>query len=188
MSPTAIRQLLKQERFVEVVYFGALQLVSCPSAELHLDLGLACCAAIKPIAQFERDLASENETNQSYLGRLMVGRGTRLVNEGLHHLLQATRLDSQIRFPPSLEPITIKVLRDLEDYLGQEFKGFSTSELDYSLRSAGLAAFVLLTRLQELSPESSGVSSDFRIQAADEILAKVSSSSLKQASFYNILP
>lgn len=186
-----IRHLIELERFVEVLYFGALELALNPTSELHLYLGLACCASIKPIAQIERELAPDkidtSDRQEAYLGRLTVGRSTTLVNEGLHHLLQATHLEPEIQFPSSFEPITLRILQDLQDYLGQEFRGFTISGLNYSLKTAGLATLVLLARLQGLAPDKAGVSSDIRIQIADELLSELSSSKIKLASFYKLI-
>jgi hypothetical protein len=46
-----IRYLVENERYVEALYFGALEIDRTPSAALHLDLGLACCGAIHPVSE-----------------------------------------------------------------------------------------------------------------------------------------
>ena len=180
MFKHSIRRLVEEKRFVEALYFGSVELASNPTAELHLDLGLACCAAIKPIAEVERNLALEQAGNEPQANwnteGLIVGRDTGLVNEGLHHLLQATHLNPQIRFPTSLEPITIEVIQDLHDYLRQEFHGFRSFKLGYSLGTAALAAVVLLYRLQAQAQEKIEFLSATRLKVADELLAKLSSS------------
>jgi hypothetical protein len=110
-----------------------------------------------------------------------------LVNEGLHHLLRAISIDPAARYPVSLEPVTTRVLHDLHDYLGQEFRGWNVPDLKYSLSSAGLAAFYLLARVQGLALNKTGMLSELRVGIAEELIAQLSASDEEQAAFYKVL-
>jgi hypothetical protein len=186
-----VEKLIENKRFVEALYFGVIDLASNPTSELHLYLGIACCATIKPIAEIERYLALESTAQEEQsvvsINGLSVTRDTLLVNEGLHHLLQAKQLNPQVVLPASLKPITTLVIQDLQDYLRQEFHGFFASHLDYTLLRAALAAVVLLCELQGDDPEKITKLPTNRIEAARELLAKLSSTEGSQAAFYKIL-
>ena len=192
MFDYSIRELIEEKRFVEALYFGIINLTSNPTSELHLYLGIACCATIRSIASLECYLERNPDTRQKpecYLNisGLSVNRGTLLVNEGLHHLLQAKELNPQIVIPPSLQKNTKLVIQDLEDYLRQEFKDFVVSELDYSLLEAALASIVLICELQGDEPEKSTKLSTTQIEKARELLKRLSSIKRTQANFYQIL-
>jgi hypothetical protein len=190
MSHPPIEKLVENQRFVEALYFGAIDLASSPTSELHLYLGIACCATIKPIAEIENYLALEStdqyDQSVASINGLSVTRDTLLVNEGLHHLLQAKQLNPQVVLPTSLKPITKLVIQDLQDYLRQEFHGFLASQLDYTLLRAALAAIVLICELQGDDPEKITNLSTTRIEAARELIAKLSSTERSQAAFYNL--
>jgi hypothetical protein len=185
-----IKKLIENKRFVEALYFGAIDLVSNPTSELHLFLGIACCATVKPIAEIERYLSLEttDQDNQFAVNihGLGVTRDTLLVNEGLHHFLQAKQLNPQVMFPDSIKPITTLVIQDLQDYLRQEFHGFFVSQLDYTLLKAALAAVVLICDLQGDDPEKITKLSITRIETARELIAKLSSIPRNTAAFYEI--
>ena len=188
----SIRELIEEQRFVEALYFGLIDLKSNPTSELHLYLGIACCATIKSIAELERFLALEpdaahNSQFAANLNGLIVTRGTRLVNEGLHHLLQAKELNPQVGIPPSLKKITKLVINNLQDYLRQEFHGFLSSKLDYSIIMATFASIVLICELQGDEPEKSSKLSTIRIEAARELIKRLSSIKRTQANLYQIL-
>ena len=188
----SIRRLVEEQRFIEALYFGVIDLLSDPTSELHLYLGIACCATIEPIAELERFLALEPNTTPNHqfpdnINGLIVTGDTLLVNEGLHHLLQAKELNPQIVIPTSLKKITKLVIQNLQDYLRQEFKDFVVSELDYSLLEAALASIVLICELQGDEPEKSTKLSTTQIEKARELLKRLSSIKRTQANFYQIL-
>ena len=192
MSNYPIGRLIEENGFVEALYFGIINLTSNPTSELHLYLGIACCATIRSVASLECYLERNPDAHQKpecYLNisGLSVNRGTLLVNEGLHHLLQAKELNPQIVIPPSLQKSTKLVKQDLEDYLRQEFKDFVVSELDYSLLEAALASIVLICELQGDEPEKSTKLSTTQIENARELLKRLSSIKRNQANFYQIL-
>jgi hypothetical protein len=85
-----------------------------------------------------------------YTPGLLVGRGTRLVNEGLMHLLKAMDEDPSIRLPESLNASVREVITDLQDYVHQDFKAFPVPDLAYSLKSVGYAAILVLCRLAQV--------------------------------------
>ncbi|HLP87529.1 MAG TPA: hypothetical protein VK184_02845 [Nostocaceae cyanobacterium] len=187
-----IQELVENQRFIEALYFGVMEQQSNPSSELHLNLGISCCATIKPIADIERylkDRTSYEETS-SFVNPVVdveglgVVRSTMLVNEGLHHFLQAKRLNPQIQVPDSLKPITITIIQDLQDYLRQEFQGYSTSLLEYKLRIAGLAATVLLCELQGDNPKEKIKLYQNAIDSAYELISKLFATDNKQSFFY----
>jgi hypothetical protein len=186
-----IEKLIENKRFVEALYFGAIDLASNPTSELHLYLGIACCATVKPIAEIERYLALDttDQDDQSVINihGLSVTRDTLLVNEGLHHLLQAKQLNPQVIFPDSIKPIISLVIQDLQDYLRQEFHGFSASHLDYTLLKAALAAIVLICEIQGDDPQTITNLSTTRIETARELIAKLSSTPRNTAAFYEII-
>lgn len=186
-----IEKLVENKRFVEAMYFGTIDLASNPTSEVHLYLGISCCATIKPIAELERYLASELTTQEDStvvsVNGLNVNRNTLVVNEGLHHLLRAKQLNSQSIIPASLRSITTLIIQDLQDYLRQEFHGFSVSSLEYTLSQAASAAVVLLCELQRDDPEIVTKLTTARIKAARELIAKLSSQEGSQAVFYNML-
>lgn len=187
-----IEKLIENKRFVEALYFGVIELASNPTSELHLYLGIACCATIKPIAEIERYLALESTVQDDQpivnINGLTVTRDTLLVNEGLHYLLRAKQLNPQVVLPSSLKPITTLVIQDLQDYLRQEFHGFFVSQLDYTLLKAALAAVVLICELQGDEPEKITNLPSTRIEAARELIAKLSSTERSQAAFYTVTP
>ena len=188
----SIRELIEEQRFIEALYFGLIDLKSNPTSELHLYLGIACCATIKPIAELQRFFVLELDSAlkaQSYfeISGLGANRTTLLVNEGLHHLLQAKELNPQVVIPPSLTKITRLVINNLQDYLRQEFKDFFVSDLDYSLIMATFASIVLICELQGDEPEKSSKLSTIRIEAAHELIKRLSSIKRTQADFYQIL-
>jgi hypothetical protein len=191
MSHPPIEKLVENKRFVEALYFGAIDLASSPTSELHLYLGIACCATIKPIAEIERYLSLEttDQDNQFAVNihGLCVTRDTLFVNEGLHHFLQAKQLNPQVMFPESIRPITTLVIQDLQDYLRQEFHGFFASQLDYTLLKAALAAVVLICDLQGDDPEKITKLSTARIETSRELIAKLSSIPRNTAAFYGII-
>jgi hypothetical protein len=186
-----LEKLIESKRFVEAMYFGAIDLASNPTSELHLYLGIACCATIKSIAELERYLALESTTQEDSsvvsVNGLSVSRNTLLVNEGLHHLLQAKQLNPHVMIPASLKPVTVLIIQYLQDYLHQEFHGFSVSSLDYTLSQAALGAIVLLCKLQGYEPEEITKLTTTRIEAAHELIAKLSSQERRQAVFYKML-
>ena len=183
----SIRELIEEQRFIEALYFGLIDLKSNPTSELHLYLGITCCATIKPIAELQRFFALELDSAlkaQSYfeISGLVINRTTRLVNEGLHHLLQAKELNPQVGIPPSLKKITRLVINNLQDYLRQEFHG-----IDYKLFGAALASIVLICELQGDEPEKSTKLSTTQIESASKLIKQLSSITRTQANFYQIL-
>jgi hypothetical protein len=186
MFQISIEQLIKRERFIEAIYFGALDLAVHPSSELHLFLGVACCASIRSIAETERFLALEQSevNNSASVFGLGVCRDTSLVKEGLHHLLRAKHLNPSIMLPDSLEQVTASILQDLRDYTRQEFRGFSGGA---SLRTAAFTAIVMLCELQGGSPEQMTNLPDFYIEVGRKHLAEYSDIDRTEANFYKLL-
>lgn len=153
MPHSNIKQLVIGKRFLEALYFGTIELVTKPSPDLHLCLGIACCGSIKPIAQVERELRAEVSSEQwgPSNGELIIGRDTTIVNEGLHHLIRAISLENSIYFPSEWDAIVEEVCHDLRYYILQEFHGYP-KRIGYSLRTAGLASIVLLCKLRQKEP------------------------------------
>lgn len=145
-----IEFLVRSKRFLEALYFGALQIDSTSSSQLHLLLGVACCGTIKPIGLIERTLREPRTSNAPRLpsGGLIVGRATTIVYEGFEHLVEARRKDPSIVFAADLVPIVSEVVDDLVSYQLQEFHGY-TSDTPVSLPDAALAATVLLVQLTD---------------------------------------
>ncbi len=143
-----IEWLNRNKRYVEALYFGALQLARAPTAELHLELGLACCGAIRPVAMLNRMLYEPGTEHSAMIdgGGLLVSNGTLLVYEGYFHFIESLRKDPQVRFASELEPVVGEVLEHLTWYVRQEFHGLGGG-LPYNLRSAALGAILLLHRL-----------------------------------------
>lgn len=187
----SIQKLVENQRFIEALYFGVMEQKANPSSELHLNLGISCCATIKPIADIERYLKDRKsyEETSSFVNPVVdveglgVVRSSRLVNEGLHHFLQAIKLNPKIQVPDSLKPITKTIIQDLEDYMRQEFQGYPTS-LEYGLKGAGLAAIVLLCELQGDNPKEITNLYPPTIDAAYELISKLFATDNKQAFFY----
>jgi hypothetical protein len=151
-SPVDLKWLSEQRRFVEVMYFGAR--LEHPTALERLYLGLACCASIRPVAEVERMLAAsvEGRPLPAHTTGLIVGRGTRLVHEGVMHIVRVTREEPALAFPSSSREAVADVIADLMDYARQDFKAFPAPELGYSLKTVAYAAIVLLHRLAGTAP------------------------------------
>jgi len=168
-----ISALVERRNFVEAMYYGGIQAMLNPSAQLHLCVGIACCAAIKPIAELER-YALAFQKGESYEPRgscLGVRRSTRLVSEGMEHFVAAIGLDPAIQVPESLREVAAEVLRDLADYARQDFKAFPASELPYTLREAAYAAVVLLRRLlPDMENEPLADCSAWNIEAGERLV------------------
>ncbi len=181
-----IGHYLEHGRFIEVLYFGALMLMSRSTGELHASLGVACCATVKPIAQAQRLIRGEATTDPCLYGG--PDRHTLLVNEGVHHLLRAIQLDPRFYFPATLEPVTQEVISDLEWFAKEEFHDVTSHQTKgYPPRQAALYARILLSYLQWRTDTRTWKAMS-GIEAADDILAKLLSSSNRTAAFLAITP
>lgn len=145
MSNNYIKKLVKQKQYVEALYFGALELSKSPNKELHLYLGLACCAVIQPVARVERYMADPEAMKEKVIEPvgLLVGRATHIIYEGFFHLLEATKEGDDVHFDASLEDNIKEIIIDVEDYLHQDFHGCPTKK-SYQLKKVGVGALILL--------------------------------------------
>jgi len=148
MTPESqyVQRLVEERRFTEALYFGALMLARQRSPELHLLLGLACHAAIRPLADLQRMLRSYQPSDDPAASTLMIGANTLLVYEGFYHLIEALRQDRKIQIPESTRHVADEILLDLQWYMKQESHGFASNKRD-SLKMTAVAGAVLLHRL-----------------------------------------
>ncbi|HLP87528.1 MAG TPA: hypothetical protein VK184_02840 [Nostocaceae cyanobacterium] len=190
-SVEKIERLVGYGEVLEALYLGMIELMLNPNSELHLYVGICCCATIRSIAEIERELPhikiDEGQQVVTNILGMIVGRDTLLVNEGLHHLLQAKRLKPEIEIPEKFKKVTSEIIQDLQDYLQQDFQNISCSQLDYSLQMAAVAAIVLICQLQGDEPEQVTQLPTSLIEDANKLILELSASGNKQAAFYTAL-
>ena len=184
-----IKNLVESKRFVEALYFGTQELFLNPSPDLHLYLGLACCGAIRPIAEFQRYMAylAQGKEVQRPAGGLILKGNTTIVYEGFQHLIEARHRNSSIKFPDSMNEAVKEVLNDLGDYLTQEFHGYQSTELKYSLRTSAIAAAVVLTRLTDTEVNLPKNINDSMRKSGEDLIVDLENSKGGDASFYKLI-
>lgn len=154
MATTVRWHQLTDRRYAEVLYFGLIDLIGYPTAEQHAAVGLACCAFVKGVADFQRYL-HRTEADPPAPELWLQGSSDRwapLVGEGLYHLLRAHHLDPAFRFPASVEPVTTEVMEDLRWFRREEFHDVKVDrDRVHHPREAALPCALVLGYLQGLS-------------------------------------
>ncbi len=161
-----LSQLAEHKRFVELLYFGALAVQQSPTPENHFLVGLACCAAIKPLADLERmswrtsehgvDRSERPEATNVPSTWFRIGRDTCIVIEGLRHLHKTISADPDFHAPTRLRDVVSEVRDDVAAYARQDFHGLPSLGQGVHRRPAAWQAVVLLERFEGIvDPEQS---------------------------------
>jgi hypothetical protein len=138
-----ILSLLENDRFVEVLYYGALKESQNFSAGNQLMLGLACCAAIRPLANFLRQRNGQDAPSNGYA----ISRKTFIVGYGFLHLEKSLLLHPDLLIPETLTKFSQKVRQDLIIYASEDFQFNNDFNGEFTLVEAAWGAVSIIDRL-----------------------------------------
>ena len=143
-----IEHLLSQRFFAEVAYYAGVSAASSPTARAHLLAGVGCCGCAEPLAAAQRLLDGDPEPSSGDgAGSLRVSPATELPYEGFLHLIEAVRLDPELRASEHLRDVLDGVADDLAYVSRREIHRPPDARRRYSHGLACVAAAVLLRRL-----------------------------------------
>lgn len=138
-----IISLLEKDRFVEVLYYASIQETQNGSVDNELMLGLACCAAIRPLANMLRRQDGEDAPPGGYA----ISRKTKIVGNGYLHLEQSLLNAPELVVPETLTDFCQRVRRDLIVYGSQEFRFTNEFNGQFTLAEATWGAISVIDRM-----------------------------------------
>jgi hypothetical protein len=152
-SHVKLQYYVKYSRFVEALYFGAAKLTIETGVERNLCLGIACCGAIKPLADYQRKLSKGEFFSLSPSDKLIVPKESLLVYYGVLHLYDAymSTLESfaQESFLNDLQKVMAATHNDLEWYMQNDLHNALSANPKFSLHTAAAAALHLLSQFMQ---------------------------------------
>ena len=109
-----IEHLLAQRFFAEAAYYGGVSATSSPTARAHLLAGVGCCGCAEPLAAAQRLLDGDpSRAPATVPAAFAVSPATELPYEGFLHLIEAVRLDPELRASEHLRDVLDGVADDL---------------------------------------------------------------------------
>jgi hypothetical protein len=154
-----IASLLSRRFFVEAAYYGAVSAIRNPSAMAHMFAGVACCGCAEPLAAAQRLIEGVAGDDEGGAGGLLVSPATDLPYEGFFHLIEAVRLDPELRAPAALRGVFDAVADDLAYASRREVHRPPDRMRRYSHRVACVSAALLIRRFTSNDRELPGVQS-----------------------------